>query len=72
MFMPGGKINRGGETRINGVGQRNPANNERVMAGMSWFLPEKHQLILRFSKDAAIDNGFRSTREVTLRLQKVF
>jgi hypothetical protein len=37
----GGQVNRGGETRINGVDQRNPANNDRVMAGMSWLLPEQ-------------------------------
>lgn len=68
----GGQLNRGGETRINGVDQNNPANNKRLMVGMTWFLPEKQQLILRFSRDVANDNGFRSKREITLRLQKVF
>jgi hypothetical protein len=68
----GGQVNRGGETRINGVGQRNPANNERVMAGMSWFLPDKQQIILHFARDTAIDNGFRTGREILLRYQKGF
>ena len=68
----GGQLNRGGETRIDGVDQNNPANNTRLMAGMTWFLPERHQLILRFARDVANDNGFRSTREVALRLQTVF
>jgi hypothetical protein len=68
----GGQLNRGGETRINGVDQRNPANNERVMAGMSWFLPEQQQVILRLAKDTTIDNGFRTGREILLRYQKGF
>jgi len=68
----GGQINRGGATRINGVDQRNPANNERGMAGMSWFLPDKQQIILRFARDTEIDNGFRTDREILLRYQKGF
>jgi hypothetical protein len=68
----GGQRNWGGETRINGVDQRNPANNERVMAGMSWFLPDQQQVILRFARDTEIDNGFRTDREILLRYQKGF
>lgn len=68
----GGQVNRGGETRINGVDQRNPANNERVMAGMSWFLPDQQQIILHIAQDTDIDNGFRTGREILLRYQKGF
>ncbi|GAB1394931.1 transporter [Rhodocyclaceae bacterium] len=68
----GGQINRGGATRINGLAQHNPPNNTRVMAGMSWFLPDQQQLILRLAKDTDSDNGFRTDREVALRYQKVF
>ena len=68
----GGQLNRGGETRINGADQRNPANNDRVMAGMSWFLPDQQQVILRFARDTEIDNGFRTGREIVLRYQKGF
>lgn len=68
----GGQINRGGESRINGVDQRNPANNERMMAGMSWFLHDQQQLILRYAEDVSIDNGFRNAREILLRYQKAF
>ena len=68
----GGQLNRGGETRINGVDQRNPANNDRVMAGMSWFLPDQQQVILRVARDTEIDNGFRTGREILLRYQKGF
>ena len=68
----GGQLNRGGETRINGVDQHNPANNERVMAGMSWFLPGQQQVILRVARDTAINNGFNTGREILLRYQKGF
>lgn len=68
----GGQINRGVETLISGVDQRNPANNERVMAGMSWFLPDQQQVILRFARDNDIDNGFNTSREILLRYQKAF
>lgn len=68
----GGQLNRGGETRINGFDQGNPANSNRLMAGMSFFLPEQQQLILRFARDSDIDNGFRTGREFLLRYQKGF
>ncbi len=68
----GGQINPGVETHINGVDQRNPVNNERVMAGMSWFLPDQQQIILRFARDNDIDNGFNTSREILLRYQKAF
>ncbi len=68
----GGQVNRGGETRINGVDQRNQPNNDRVMAGMSWFLPDQQQVILRLARDTEIDNGFRTGREILLRYQKSF
>jgi hypothetical protein len=68
----GAQVNRGGETSINGVDQRNPANNERVMAGISWFLPDQQQLILRLARDTGIDNGFLTGREILLRYQKAF
>ena len=68
----GGQVNRGGETSINGVDQRNPANNQRVMAGMTWFLPDQQQVILRFAQDTEIDNGFNTSREILLRYQKGF
>lgn len=68
----GGQINRGGETRIANVDQHNPANNDRVMAGLTWFLPEGQQVILRAAKDLSIDNGFRTHREIALRYLKSF
>lgn len=68
----GGQMNRGGETRIAGVDQDNPQNNNRIMAGFTWFLPQKQQLILRAARDTSIDNGFRTDAEIALRYQKQF
>lgn len=68
----GAQRNQGGATRINGVAQNNPAENTRRTAGMSWFLPEKQQVILRFGQDTSIANGFRTDQEVALRYQKSF
>jgi hypothetical protein len=68
----GGQINRGGETRINGIAQHNAPNNDRITLGSTWFLPDKQQVILRLARDVAIDNGFRSEQEIALRYQKSF
>jgi hypothetical protein len=68
----GGQMNRGGETRIAGMDQDNPPNNNRVMAGLTWFLPQKQQLILRAARDTSIDSGFRTSAEISLRYQKQF
>jgi hypothetical protein len=67
----GEQINRGGETRINGIEQRNPTNNNRVMAGITLFLPEQ-QIALRTARDTRIDNGFRTNHEIALRYQHSF
>ena len=68
----GGQVNRGGETQINGVDLNNQANNDRLMAGVTWFLPERQQLILRAAHDTSLDNGFRASREIAVRYQKTF
>ena len=68
----GGQVNRGGETQINGVDLNNQANNDRLMAGVTWFLPERQQLILRTAQDTALDNGFRASREIAVRYHKTF
>ena len=68
----GGQINRGGKTRIDGVDRNNPLNSQRVMAGMTWFLPEQQQVILRLARENDLDNGFAIRREVALRYQIAF
>lgn len=68
----GGQLNRGGATRLDGVDRNNPSNNDRVMAGVSWYLPQKQQLILRLARDTDLDHGFRTRREIALRYQVSF
>jgi hypothetical protein len=68
----GAQFNAGGEIRLNGVDQDNPPETTRISAGMSWFLPQKQQLILRFSEESAVANGFRMDRDIALRYQKSF
>ncbi len=68
----GGQMNAGGETRINNVDQNNQAKNNRVMAGVTLFLPEGQQLILRAARDTTIASGFKTDREVALRYLKLF
>jgi hypothetical protein len=65
----GGQINRGGKTRVAGVDRNNPANSQRVTAGMSWYLPGLQQVILRLAKENDVENGFAIRREVALRYQ---
>lgn len=67
----GGQLNRGGETRIADVDQHNPANNDRVTAGLTLFLPQQ-QIILRAARDTRIDNGLRTDLEIALRYQLYF
>jgi hypothetical protein len=68
----GGQLNRGGETRINGLALDNPPNNTRVNVGATWFLPAKQQLILRLTREPHVENGFRIDHDVALRYQKSF
>lgn len=67
----GGQLNRGGETSIADIDQHNPANNDRVTVGMTWFLPQQ-QIILRAARDTRIDNGLRTDLEIALRYQHYF
>lgn len=68
----GGQLNRGGATRINGVDQHNAPDNHRVTGGMTWFLPEQQQVILRFGRETRAEHGFRIQNEVALRYQIAF
>ena len=65
----GGQINRGGKTTVNGVDRNNPASSQRVMAGMTWFFPDRQQIILRLARENDLENGFAIRRELALRYQ---
>lgn len=68
----GWQDNRGGLTSVNSVSQNDVANNSRAMAGVSIFLPDSHQLIVRFAQETNIDNGYRQDKELALRWLKIF
>lgn len=68
----GWQENRGGVTNVNGVSQNDEANNSRAMAGVTLFLPDGHQIILRFAHDTKIDNGYRQDKELALRWLRIF
>lgn len=66
------QLNYGGETSINGVDQNNPSEHQRLSLGSSIFLPNRQQVILRFSKDIDSRNGFRLNQDFALRYQMSF
>lgn len=72
-FHLGAQVNRGGETRINGIDQNNPPDNNRIMAGTTYLTDDKKsQWILRIAKDTNIKNGFATESEIMLRYLKPF
>ncbi|QIK37387.1 transporter [Caldichromatium japonicum] len=68
----GGQINRGGATRIGGVEQGDASDNTRALAGITCFLPEQQQLLLRLGWNLEIEDGLRTQRELILRYQENF
>lgn len=72
-LFAGGQINRGGETRVDGVDQRNAPDNNRAIVGAT-FLNDRQtdQWIVRLAKDTSIRNGFRLDQEVMLRYMRMF
>ena len=68
----GGQINRGGNTHVDGVNQKNPPDNQRVMMGVTWLGASGQQAILRFARDTRIENGFNLRNEVLLRFSQSY
>lgn len=72
-FHLGAQINQGGETRINGVDQSNPPDNNRLMLGTTYLTDDKKgQWILRIAKDTEVKNGFATESEIMLRYLTAF
>ena len=72
-FHLGGQVNRGGETRINAVDQRNAPENSRWMLGTTYLTEDKsHQWILRVARDTEVKHGFKTDNEIMLRYLKMF
>lgn len=68
----GGQLNEGGSTRIDGVGQSNPPDNRRTTIGVSWFGASGQQWVLRGARDSHIENGFKTSEEITVRYTQNF
>lgn len=70
-LFTGYQINRGGETTINNVKQDDQPNNSKIMFGGAVFVLGT-QIILRHVHDTHIENGFKTDKQTTLRLQWTF
>lgn len=64
--------NSGGETRINGIAQNDPARSQRAYLGLIYPVGQGHVLNLRLAKDIQVENGFAIEREVALRWLSYF
>lgn len=67
-IFTGYQINKGGETTINGVRQNDEPDTAKLMIGGAVFVYGT-QIILRHAQDIHVENGFKSDRQTTLRLQ---
>jgi hypothetical protein len=67
----GYQINRGGETSIDEIAQNDEAKNTKIMFGGAVFVLGT-QITLRHAEDIDIENGFKTDRQTTLRLQWIF
>ena len=66
-IFSGAQVNRGGATSINGVDQDDAVENTRFSLGASYLTQSRQQWALRYSRDLHIQNGFKTTNELTLR-----
>lgn len=68
----GYQLNKGGGQKINGAPLDNESNVQKKSIGVAWTLIPKTTLSMRYSKELAIDNGFKADKELVLRLLRVF
>ncbi|HBN8289751.1 transporter [Pseudomonas aeruginosa] len=61
----------GGEQFVDGVSQGRP-NQSKYTIGTAYMLPTKTQLILGWGRDTSIDNGFKTSSQINLRIAQVF
>lgn len=62
----------GGETRIDGIRQQDQANNWKGNVGIAWFPTKTVQLLALYGRDISVNNGFRESNRVNLRILKLF
>lgn len=62
----------GGETQVNGVMKNNALKTTKLILGGATFLRPSTQLAGTFSRDVAVDNGFRESNRLLLRVTQTF
>lgn len=62
----------GGETEVDGVSLGNESNQEKVLAGGSYFVSPRTQLLATFGRDISVESGFKEESRLNLRLLHVF
>ncbi|RTL54216.1 MAG: transporter [Rhodocyclaceae bacterium] len=62
----------GGETKINGVAQKDSMDNGRWLATYATFVAPTVQIQVQAGQSAKVDNGFKESSRLNLRIVKVF
>lgn len=66
------QINGGGKTYVNDVLFSEAAENTRMSVGGIYYTERGQQWLVRYSRDVAIENGFRNAKELTVRYMHYF
>lgn len=62
----------GGETEVDGVRLGDESNQEKMLAGGSYFVSPRTQLLATFGRDISVESGFKEESRLNLRLLHVF
>lgn len=62
----------GGETKVNGVAQHDPARQQNFALGTAYFFNPTTQAVVLYGRDISIENGFKESNRINLRVLKVF
>ncbi|MFL1480835.1 MULTISPECIES: transporter [Pseudomonadaceae] len=62
----------GGETRLDGLDQRDEPKTQKFTVGAGWFVAPKTQLLVNYGRDQSVENGFREGDRINLRLMQIF
>lgn len=62
----------GGQTRIDGVDQGDMSRQQKFYVGAAWFFNPTTQILATWGRDLSVENGFKETNRINLRLLKAF
>lgn len=62
----------GGETEVDGIRLGDESNQEKMLAGGSYFVTPRTQLLATFGRDISVESGFKEESRLNLRLLHVF